>query len=174
VRMILQVHCCSEDCIKLVRVAKISRVANHKFIFELPSASQWILRRWNRRSAIDLLFQTRLVQRGEHHADAGPLQPKQSRRKKRECCLSFASRSLATALFEGALARGLLRIAENQGGGQFLMSSRGQFRMSLDKGDADLVIRAAINVANDPERRREYPRNIQTPWIDNKTSSHWL
>jgi hypothetical protein len=54
------VHCCSEDCIKLVRVAKIFRVANHKFIFELPSASQWILRRWNRRSAIDLLFQTRL------------------------------------------------------------------------------------------------------------------
>jgi hypothetical protein len=61
-----------------------------------------------------------------------PLQPKQSRRKERECCLSFASRSLATALFEGALARGLLRIGENQGGGQFLMSPRGQFRMSLD------------------------------------------
>jgi ADP-ribosyl-[dinitrogen reductase] hydrolase len=45
---------------------------------------------------------------------------------------SRASRSLASALFEGALARGLLQIATRLGG-QFLMSPRGQFRMSLDK-----------------------------------------
>jgi hypothetical protein len=47
-----------------------------------------------------------------------------------------ASRSLATALPKGALARGLLhpRHSKSANGhrGQFLMSPRDQFRMSLD------------------------------------------
>ena len=62
----------------------------------------------------------------------GPLS-KQNQRKRRERCTS-ASRSLATALLEGALARGLLYIGKDHGG-QFLMSPGEQFRMSLDSGD---------------------------------------
>jgi hypothetical protein len=60
--------------------------------------------------------------------------------KRRERCTS-ASRSLATALLEGALARGLLHISKDHGG-QFLMSPGEQFRMSLDsRGEATFSMR---------------------------------
>jgi IstB-like ATP binding protein len=55
-----------------------------------------------------------------------------------------ASRSLATALLEGALARGLLHIGKDHGG-QFLMSPGEQFRMSLDREVTSSTLKASFD-----------------------------
>src|SRR5262249_18201085 len=61
------------------------------------------------------------------------LQPKQSRRKKLERCPNHRKPLARNGAMDGALARGLLHTGNTRG--QFLMSSRGYFRMSLDSNE---------------------------------------